>query len=344
MPVPTQVQGFLEGTEVMRKSYKRAGIAAAASTLVLGAAMLVPGTSNAADTFPTEDACHVVNNNMPAGNCGAFTPTAALNFNAVQVPLGGFSTCAGDGDFKCAGLKTNYPSYYTTLGAYPSGWDDTATSGNDGNGGRKIGGEYRPQDTMSVIKDSAGDGQLKVHMWHEGNGGTTASTAAGLNHVAAPVPLGCMNLRYGKFTERTKVSGLVNGYKMAHLRYTPNEVDYPEAGGNFVSDPISEFTHGFSETGADVAPNSSWTAWHTYSTEIVPGQIRFYLDGKLMKTVNADFPDAADWILQNESALGGGYAAKGTSVDINTSWVECYKYTGTTAKAKATTKAKSRNR
>lgn len=64
----------------------------------------------------------------------------------------------------------------------------------------------------------------------------------------------------------------------------------------------------------------------------MPGQLRFYLDGKLVKTVNADFPDAADWVLQNESALGGGYAAKGSSINIDTSWVACYKYNSTLAK------------
>lgn len=320
----------------MRKSYKHAGIAGAAASLLLGAAMLVPSTGNAADTLPSEDACHATNNSMPAGNCGDFTQLVGLNFNAVQVPLGGFSNCAGNGDFKCAGLKTKYPSYYTTLGAYPSGWPDTANPANHSNGNtRKMGGEYRPQDTMSVVKDSAGDGQLKIHMWHEGNG--TATSPAGLNHVAAPIPLPCMNLRYGKFTERTQVSGIVNGFKIAHLRYSDNdnEVDYPEAGGNFKSDPISEFTHTFTESGADVAPNSAWTSWHTFSTEIIPGKLSFYLDGKLVKTVNGDFPDFTDWVLQNESSLGGGYAAKGTSVDINTSWLACYRYNGTTPAKKS---------
>jgi hypothetical protein len=151
-------------------------------------------------------------------------------------------------------------------------------------------------------------------------------SAGGDNHVAAVVPRRCMDLRYGKFTERLVVRSLVNGYKMAHLRYTPNEVDYPEAGGNFHSDPVSLFTHKFNETGADVASNSAWTSFHTYSTEIVPDKIRFYFDGKLVKTVNADFPDHADWVLQNESALAGGYAAKGSSIKIDTTWVTCYAY------------------
>jgi hypothetical protein len=270
---------------------------------------------------PSQDACHTVNNNAPSGNCGPFTQVYRENFNAVQVPLGAFSGCAGDGNFKCSGLRTRYPGYYNTLGAYPSGWGDTADPSNHSNGNnRTFGGKYTPQDTMSVIKTPEGDGQLKVHMWRPSAGGS--------NHVSAPVPLKCMNLRYGKFTERTHVSALTDGYKMAHLRYTPNEIDYPEAGGNFRSDPVSEFTHGFAESGADAAGNAAWTGWHTYSQEIVPGSVRFYYDGRLFKTVHADFPDTADWILQNESALAGGYAAKGSSVDITSTWLTCYRLNG----------------
>jgi hypothetical protein len=273
-------------------------------------------TSRAADTFPSQDACHVTNNASPAGNCGSFTLLDRETFNAVQVPVGGFSNCAGDGNFKCAGLKTKYPSYYNTLGAYPDGWPDTAGSGADGNSG-PVPGTYQPSKAASVILVGT-DGQMRVHM----------SYASGHNSVAAMVPLPCMNLRYGKFTERVKISNTSDRFKMAHLRYSPNEVDYPEAGSNFASDPVSEFTHGFKESGADVGPNADWTSWHTYSTEIVPNQIRFYLDGKLVSTVNADFPDSTDWILQNESALGISSVSGATSVNVDTSWLTCYKYSG----------------
>ena len=279
--------------------------------------LMLAGPAPAADTFPSQDACHVTNNNTPVGDCGDFAQLYADNFNGGNVPVGKFSGCAGDGDFRCAGLSAAYPHYYETLGAYPSGWPDTATSGADGNGGRIRGGYYRPQDTMSVYTASNGDGQMRVKMTSNGT----------VNKSAAPVPRKCMNLRYGKFSERFVVRQRTPGYKLAHLRYTPNEVDYPEAGGNFSTDPISMFTHGFDESSADVAPGIAWASWHTYSTEIVPGQLRFYFDGKLTKTVNADFPEAADWILQNESALAGAYAAAGSSVTIDTTWLACYRYT-----------------
>lgn len=292
---------------------------APAAVLAAGAlvcAALVP--AQAADTFPSQDACHVTNNNTPRGDCGVFTQLYAEDFGAQQVPVGTFSSCAGDGDFKCAGAAGT--RYATTIGAYPKGWYDTANPLNHSNGNdRTLGGEYRPDLTMSVIKQSNGDGQMRVHMYRK---------LSGEIRVAAPVPRKCMNLRYGKFSERLVVRTRTPGFKMAHLRYSPNEIDYPEAGGNFDSDPVSEFTHGFAESGADAAGNGAWTSWHTYSTEIVPGKVRFYFDGKLFKTVNADFPDATDWVLQNESALAGAYAARGASVDIDTTWVSCYKYTG----------------
>lgn len=286
----------------------------AITSLTLAAVITGQLKAHAADTFPSQDACHVTNNNTPRGNCGPFTQLYAEDFSQT-VPTGAFNSCAGDGNFKCEGLKASYSHYYSTLGAYPSGWPDTAASGADGNTG-PVPGYYRPESAMSVYL-SGTDGQMRVHMTSNGS----------VNKVAAPVPVKCMGLRYGKFSERVVVRTRTPGFKMAHLRYTPNEVDYPEAGETFESDPIGMFTHGFREDGADAASNASWTSWHTYSTEIVPGQLRFYFDGRLFKTVNADFPDMADWVLQNESALGRVTgAAAGSFVNVDTTWVSCYKW------------------
>lgn len=280
---------------------------------LLVAALIQPEPARAA---VAEDACGSTSNSSPAGDCGPFKLLYRETFGAEQVPVGAFSECAGDGDHRCEGLRDS--RYYDDLGAYPDGWPDTAASGADGNNG-PVPGYYRPQWTVSVRKASNGDGQLRVKMYRPAAGGS--------NRVAAVVPRKCMNLRYGKFTERFVVRTTTPGFKLAHLRYTPDEVDYPEAGQTFGGDPVSVFTHGFKDSAKDVAPNSAWTSWHTYSTEIVPGQLRFYLDGDLVQTVNADFPEAADWILQNESALGRvPGAAPGSSVIIDTTWLNCYKY------------------
>lgn len=313
-----------------RKPWKRAGIAGAAASLILAGAMLTPSTSNAADTFPSEDACHVTNNNTPVGDCGLFKQLYHENFNNANVAVGAFSNCGGDYDYQCQGLAGT--RYYDTLGAYPSGWPDTARQWYG------TGGYYRPESTVSVYTNSSGDGMMRVHMYRPSSGGA--------NKVAAVVPRPCINLRYGKFTERFVVRQRTNGFKMAHLHYGNNdeEIDYPEAGGNFATDPISVFTHTFDESSGDVAPNSSWTSAHTYSQEIVPGQIRIYFDGKLMKTINADYPSTTPWVLQNESALDGSQAAPGSSVDIDTTFVTCYKYDSTLAKATKTLPTKKKNR
>jgi len=296
------------------------------SALAMSVALfLSPAGAGAASaaTFPSDDACHVTDNSTPRGDCGVFHQIYRDSFNpggvAATVPLGAFSSCGGDGDYQCAGLKSQYPHYYNTLGAYPNGWADTATSGADNNGGQSVGGYYRPQDTISVRQSSTGDGQMRVHMWRPASGGS--------NHVAAVVPIACRNLRYGKFTERLVVRTLTKGYKMAHLHYSPDEIDYPEAGGSFQYDPISVFTHGFDEYGKDVAPNSQWINWHTYSTEITPNHVRVYFDGKLVASRTADYPDNTPWILQNESALGGApTAAAGSSINIDTTFLTCYSY------------------
>jgi hypothetical protein len=281
----------------------------AAATLAL-AGVCTP--SYGADTFPSQDSCHVTNNNTPVGNCGPFTQLYHDSFSTT-LAVGKVSGCAGDGNFLCSGL-TGTP-YAATLGAYPDGWPDTATQR-----GYAQGGYYRPQSTISVVQQSSSDGQLEVKMTSDGT----------VNKVAAVVPRSCMNLRYGKFSERFIVRTRTAGFKTVPLHYGPKgeEVDYPEAGGDFSQDPISVFTHGFTESATDVAPNNSWTSWHTYTQERVPGQIRFYLDGSLVKTLNSDYPVATDWILQSESALNNQRAAAGSSVTIDTTWVACYKYTG----------------
>jgi hypothetical protein len=293
---------------------------AVAAAAVLGLACATPTPSATVTASPTAvpAVCHTTSGTVPAGDCGPFKQVFADSFSTV-VPVGSFTSCAGDGDFRCAGLKTKYPAVYNAWGAYPRGWYDTAHPANHSNGnGRTHGGEYRADDTVSVFKQPNADGQMRVRMYRPAAGGD--------NHVAALVPRACMNMRYGKFTERLIVRTRTDGFKMAHLRYSPDEVDYPEAGGNFSTDPVSWFTHGFSEDGGDVAPGSAWTAWHTYSTEITPSGVRFFLDGKLVGQTSGDFPEATPWVLQNESSLDGGYAAPGSSVEIDTTWVTCYRY------------------
>lgn len=298
------------------------------SALAISAALfLAPaGTAGAAvtATVPSQDACHRSDNYTPRGNCGVFHQVYADDFGTYgNVPVGAFTSCGGDGDYRCAGLKSAYPHYYGTLGAYPVGWPDTAGNNGDGNSG-PVPGVYRPDHTVSVYRTGTNDGQLRVHMYRPSAGGS--------NQVAALVPLACKSLRYGKFSERfivRSVSTHGRGFKMAHLHYSPDEIDYPEAGETFRLDPVSWFNHGFDNYSRDVAPNSAWWSWHTYSTEITPGHVKVFYDGTLVSDRHATYPRGTPWVLQNESALNvpaSEGAPAGSHVDIDTTWLACYSY------------------
>lgn len=312
---------FLEGKEVVRKTkrktWRNAGIAGAAASLLIAGAMVVPSLGNAADTVPSADACHVTNNNMPTGNCGPFVQTYSENFNGDTVPVGAFSDCNHNTDTPqayCGGL-TNYPKYYQDWWAYPTNWDDTAKSGADGNGGAPYGGAYRADKTVSVTPNGYdGGGTLKVDMYRPSTGTD--------NYVAAMVPKKCMNQRYGKYSERWKVTRNDGGFKSAHLFYQGGqEIDFPE---NDYNEEISGYTHpqeGNWGTGVNWNDGSA----HTTSIEWTPNNVKLYLDGKLIGSGPTAMP-AAEWVLQNESSIDGPYAARGNHAILETTWVTCYKY------------------
>lgn len=177
---------------------------------------------------------------------------------------------------------------------------------------------YRCTGAVSVHR-SAGDGQLRVKAFRPADGGDVREVTV--------VPLACRNIRYGKFTERLIVRSADDGYKLAHERPAPDEVSFPEAGGNLASDRVGWFTHGFSERSRLVAGNETWTGWHTYSTEVKPGRVSFFLDGRLVGTATGDYPRAADWLLRTGAGLDG-LPARGSSAAVDTTWVTCYKYEG----------------
>lgn len=291
--------------------------AALGGALALSTATPAP----AADTFPSQDACKVINNNMPSGNCGPFIQTFKENFNGDSVPLGSFSDCNHNVDTKlayCGGLSA-YPQYYANWWAYPSNWDDTAKSGADGNDGAPYGGVYRADKTVSVVpKGYDGTGVMRVDMYRPATGED--------NYVAAVVPKKCMQQKYGKYSERLMVTRNDGGFKSAHLFYEGGqEVDYPE---NDYGAEIAMFTH---PQGGYIDTNARWTTRHTYSMEWTPAGFKFFLDGKLLRDEDGTsvFPSAmpaASWILQNESSIEGPYAARGAHAIQETTWVTCYKY------------------
>ncbi len=294
---------------------KAAATLPVALAFVLGFALPSP----AADTFPSQDACHVSDNNLPSGNCGPFTQVFAENFNGDTVALGSFSDCDHNVDTPsayCGGLPSDYQAEFW---AYPAGWYDTANPKNHSNGNtRTFGGEYRADKTVSVTPNGYdGGGTLVVDMYRP---------TSGDNYVGAVVPKKCTNQTYGKYSERFRVTKADPGFKMAHLFYQdPYEMDFPEAGGSFQDDTLEGFTHPGEES---VDTGAAWlNVTHTTSIEWTPDQVKYYLDGKLVLTANDQISDEPmEWVLQNESALSGAYAAVGAHATIATTWVTCYSY------------------
>ncbi|MGP3979416.1 glycoside hydrolase family 16 protein [Streptomyces sp. 8N114] len=279
---------------------------------------MVAGPAPAEET-PSEDACKTTDNTMPSGDCGKFRQVFAENFSGDTVPVGSFSDCdhnVDTADAYCGGLSGEYRKNWW---AYPTGWYDTAHPNNHSNGNdRKMGGEYRADKTVSVSPSGYdGTGTMKVDMYRPQTGDD--------NYVGTVVPRKCMDRAYGKYTERFKVTRMDPGFKAAHLFYEdPHEMDFPEAGGNFNDDKISAFTHPSEE---NVDTGASWTTPHTTSIEWTPGKVKYFLDGKLVKTATRDISSSPmDWALQNESALSGAYADRGAHAAIETTWVTCYSY------------------
>lgn len=294
-----------------------------AATLLAGAMMTALGIAAphaAQATGRTNDACHTVRNSMPRGDCGPFEQVFTENFNGDRVPVGAFSDCDHAPETRqavCEGLSGEYRAKWW---AYPNSWPDTAKSGADGNGGRKVGGVYHPEDTVSVGPRAGGDGVMKIRMWRPADGGDV--------HSAALVPRATIEQAYGKFSARIKVVKAAPGYKSAWLHYGDScEMDYPEQNWN---DTITAFHHPCNggEQGS-FATGQRWTEWHTVSTEWTPGLVRFYLDGKLVGQDDRRVPDQPlAWVLQNETALYGADAAPGSSAEMYITWVTAYAYKG----------------
>lgn len=278
--------------------------------LLAGALFWVPS----ADGAPrTADACRSTGNALPRGDCGPFWQVLAEDFNGDRVPLGSFSDCDHHADTSaayCAGLEGAYRDNWW---AYPTGWQDTA---NDRD--RKVVGTYHPEDTVSVGPGENGDGMMHIRMWRPEDGGPV--------HAAALVPRAVMQMAYGKYSARIKVTKPAPGYKSAWLHYGDGcEMDHPE--GEWTGG-ITAFHHpcGGGEQGY-FPSDADWTEWHTVSTEWTPGHVRFFVDGRRIGEDTRGVPSAPlSWVLQNESALEGPGAAPGSSAELDVTWVAAYAY------------------
>lgn len=281
---------------------------------VIGAVLFFAPSSNAA----------TASNSMPVGDLPGWHQVWAENFNdAVKtpVPVGSFSGCNNNADRPsayCSGLKGKWRD---TLWAYPSGWDDTAKSGNDGNGGAPYGGTYEPQKTVSIGKGYDGTGTLKVAMYRPASGGN--------NVVGTVVPKKCMDLRDGRYSARVRVTQADRGFKSAWLRYEGSraEVNYPEV-DDYTDSNVAMFNHGSQEW--NVQTSAYMTAAHTYTWERRGGTVTVYLDGKKLRSGGTSLTTSS-WVWQNESRIirdrsrkDGGYAQPGARATLEVTWGTCY--------------------
>lgn len=277
---------------------------------LLAALLSVPSAGGAP---VSADACRTGGTAMPVGDCGPFWQVLAEDFDGDRVPLGAFSDCDHHADTSaayCAGLTDSYRDNWW---AYPTGWPDTAHDRD-----RDVVGVYHPEDTVSVGPAQDGDGRMRIRMWRPADGGPV--------HASAVVPRAVMQMTYGKYSARIKVTKQAPGYKSAWLHYGGGcEMDHPE--GEWTG-PLSAFHHpcGGGEQGSFKGADE-WTAWHTVSTEWTPGHVRFFVDGRQTGHDTRGVPDQPlSWVLQNESALEGPGAAPGSSAQLEITWVTAYAY------------------
>jgi beta-glucanase (GH16 family) len=195
--------------------------------------------------------------------------------------------------------------------AYPKGWPDTATQRR-----YPVGGIYDPATTLWIS-----GGTLHIRMWRGPSGPI---------HSATVVPKRLMGQRYGRYEERWRVVKAATGYKSAHLLWPVNdnacpncEIDFPELEW---TGTVAAFMHRKNSIGGDqdgYDTGKQWTAWHTTAIEWKRGDVRFYLDGKLVGHSTKAVPDTpANWDIQNESALNGDRAAPNSSAQMDIAWIK----------------------
>lgn len=240
----------------------------------------------------------------------------ADGFN-TPTKLGSFSGCDHSDDTPAAYCSGLTGSMRANWWAYPAGWPDTATQRN-----YPVGGYYDPATTLWVSPSQWGDGQLHIRMWR----GSTGPV-----HSATVVPKAAMGLRYGAYEERWRVSHVATGYKSAHLLWPVSnsdpcsEIDFPELEWDT---QVAGFMHP-STCGQQIAVDTgkSWGQWHTSRIEWTPGDIKLFIDSKLVSETHTGVPSVAmDWDIQNESALNGEAAAPNSWAQMDITYVKAWSY------------------
>lgn len=241
--------------------------------------------------------------------------------------VGTFANCSEGAPYVCTSLPKTLQSQWW---AYPTGWPDTAESGQLGT--YKVGGYYEPQSNVSIA-----NGVMTIN----------ESDTNGVNSVATVVPKAGIDLTYGRYVETTRVTEAPTGYKSAHLLWPDNadttaqqnsgaEIDFPE--GDWNDAPANGgdayvYDHPAGNPSNQLAAdcNCKWSAWNTYTIDWWPGNLTVYVnDGNsILHATGANVPTMAmDWIIQNESSLDGQSAVSGSHAQMQIKYIEVDKYVG----------------
>jgi hypothetical protein len=227
--------------------------------------------------------------------------------SGLSVPLGdlpGWRQAYAE-DFDVPAATGSFPgaAYGEHWDAYQDGWKDTSKNGT-----------YLPSKVLSV---------------HDGVLDYSIRTEDGLHLVSAPVLKDTWGQTYGRYSVRFRADSLP-GYKTAWLLWPDSErwpddgeIDFPE-GDLAPGGTIGAFAHHACAAGGQdaFASSTTFTSWHTATTEWLPGRVTFLLDGAVLGVSTHAVPATAmHWVLQTETALSGGAPSDAVSGHVLVDWV-----------------------
>ncbi len=256
-------------------------IALSAFTYMSLNAVSHPAPGTAQPTTDAGDAIFPGSETMPVGDQPGWRQVFAEDFNDGNVPIGAFPG----------------PVYGTRWSEnYFDGTPDTAGQQQKTNSG------YYPSKVLSVH-----DGVLDMYL-HTENGVSMGAAPAPKLEKTSERPYNSQ--LYGRYSVRFSADAL-KGFKVAWLLW-PDSEQWPQDGEiDFPEGDLAGFLfaamHGTDPSGKAIdnfQTQSSFTSWHTATTEWSPGRVEFFLDGRSIGVSTSATPNKPmHYILQTESCL-----------------------------------------
>ena len=255
-----------------------------------------------------------------AKSSSGLSPAASVKYavspSGVAMPVGNLS-----------GWKQVFTEDFTTpvaLGSWPSSysskWKDYTYGGCT----------YSTVDKKWYGCDTSKNGEWNAKSTVSVGGGSADyylhTAANGWPQSAALLPQAPQQT-YGRYEVRFKVDSGLKGWHSAWLlwpdsdKWADGEIDWPEGD---LSGSMNAFTHYVGDPKSQDAYDSKVPfvgAWHTATTEWLPGKVNYYLDGDLMATHTTKVASVPmHWVLQSET----GPTKPTTSGHIKIDWVVQY--------------------